>query len=203
MIKFIAFLFVILFVIGVIPGIDAVCTPEWVYPKCMFFGLFVHMITYGMATYLYYNEYLIEEDKIMATVAEDSQRGVLVNAVELDYYKKVELEKSENVFDKVALKSSFMNIFRKQIAWWQLFNFMQFGLVVLVSVFLILSEIRYIKHEKQLLLCNVKTNTWDYESLYAKIIYLSTLSFILIPAVQLERVFVGVPKKEGYFTSEA
>lgn len=202
MIQLIVFLFVVKLVIGVVPGIDAVCTPEWIYPKCMFFGLFLYMITYGMATYLYYNNYLIQEDKIMASLAEDTQR-VSVNGVEMDYYKRTKLEKSEKVFDKVALKSRFMNIFRKQIGWWQVFNFMQFGLVVLVSAFVIWNKIRYIEHEKTLYVCNVKTNTWEYKSLYAKIIYCSTLSFILIPAVQLEKVFVSVPKKAGYFTSEA
>jgi hypothetical protein len=136
MIKFIAFLFFVKFVIGVVPGMDAACSPEWIYPKCMFFGLFVHLIIYGMATYLYYNEYLIQEDKIMASVANDSQR-VSVNDVEMDYYERSELEKSEKVLDKVALKSNFMIIFKKQIGWWQLFNFMQFGLVVLVSAFVI------------------------------------------------------------------
>lgn len=107
MIKAIAVLFAIKFVIGVIPGIGATCTPDWIYPPCMFFGLIVHCCIYAMGTYLHRKEYLIQEDKIMA-VADQSQ-----SIMELDDFQRVELEKSERVLDKVALKSSFMKIFTK------------------------------------------------------------------------------------------
>ena len=50
--------------------------------------------------------------------------------------------------------------------------------------------------------CLNKTNTWEYENLIAKLIYVSTMAFVLMPCVQVERVFYAVPKKLGYFSTD-
>ena len=50
--------------------------------------------------------------------------------------------------------------------------------------------------------CLDKTNTWLYENLFAKLIYVTTMAFVLMPCVKVERVFYAVPKKLGYFSSD-
>lgn len=59
-------MFVIELITGIVPGIGATCTEEWVYPKCMFAGLALHALIYTLATYLWKKEYFIQEDKLMA-----------------------------------------------------------------------------------------------------------------------------------------
>ena len=66
-------LFVVEFVIGLVPGLGAWCTDEWIYPKCCFYGLLVHACLYFFATHLWKNEYFIQEDKVMEEARKQSE----------------------------------------------------------------------------------------------------------------------------------
>jgi hypothetical protein len=101
-------LYIIQLIIGVVPGLRAHCTATQVWPLCMFYMLFLHILLYATAFYLWKNEYLIEEDKIMAEARRLSQTE---KPDEIDNEKKEELNKSEKLLDKVAAQSSFMKIY--------------------------------------------------------------------------------------------
>ena len=101
-------LYIIQLIIGLVPGLRAWCTTTQVYPICSFYALFVHIFLYLTALYLWKNEYLIEEDKIMADARRQSATE---KPDELDDEKKEELNKYDNLLDKVTAQSSFMKIY--------------------------------------------------------------------------------------------
>ena len=112
MIRFLLFLYLIGFVLGVTPGTSAFCTERWVYPICCFFALGIHTMLYLLGFYLFKTEYLIQEDKIM----EEAKRLSTTTPVTIqkeDSFKKADLEKSDKLLDRVSAQSDFMNIFVK------------------------------------------------------------------------------------------